>query len=146
MQKLRTPSGIGEAAPSPQAFDARSRKSLPRNRLRRLLHGTAVAGPEPLAGPVPSLIFHTLKLFPMNLQLAPRNNSSADFSPLYSCIDEIDGLRVPQRLAEQRSAAGHVSPGVESWSSVFQQESPQEITNTYPPAESGRLHAGEYTK
>ena len=79
MQKLRTPSGIGEAAPSPQALDARSRKSLPRNRPRRLLHGTAVAGPEPLAGPVPSLIFHTLKLFPMNLQLAPRNISSAAF-------------------------------------------------------------------
>ena len=62
----------------------------------------------------------TSRTLPINLQLVPTRLRCMAFSPLYSCIDEIDGLRVAERLAEQRSAAGHVSPKVERCSSVFQ--------------------------
>jgi hypothetical protein len=53
---------------------------------------------EPLSGlGLPSFIFTLSKLFPINLQLAPATLRCMAFSPLYSCIDEIDGLRVPPR-------------------------------------------------
>ena len=79
MQKLRTSSAIDGA---PRLH----KRSTP----RRESHGHTIdraisytelppPAPEPVAGRIPSLIFHTLELFPMNLQLAPRNISSAAF-------------------------------------------------------------------
>lgn len=51
---------------------------------------------EPLAGlGVPSFIFTLARRFPINLQLVPTSLRCTAFSPLYSCMDEINVLRLP---------------------------------------------------
>jgi len=51
---------------------------------------------EPLPGlGVPSFIFTLARRFPINLQLVPTSLKCTAFSPLYSCMDEINVLRLP---------------------------------------------------
>ena len=70
-----------------------SRPSL--NKTRRPTR-TYLPCAEPLAGlGVPSFIFTLARRFPIDLQLVPTSLKCTAFSPLYSCMDEINVLRLP---------------------------------------------------
>ena len=79
MEKLRTPSGIGEAAPSLQARRQVEKVTATKSTALSLTPNCRRRSRAARRARVPSMIFHTLELFPMNLQLAPRNISSAAF-------------------------------------------------------------------